>query len=344
MPFTIKRAVDIHRGVPVGIDFKMTHRASEQLAPFDLDAFAALVGEPLPFRAASGAILAGAMWIHLDSDCALNIGFVFGVAVDLAAQLIGLAAVHPPRFACACGLDLAQPLKEQHTAGILGADVGNAARDLVSSIFVHPPHMSPQLLIAVLALHRLARLPLFFRNTLEMPEASLIESVITDKDRFNDPLILAHRDHGELLDIEIHRHGHQVRICFALFDLFGRNFFDLREVQGGTLFAQDEFGALGFPGRITPPRFKVPAQFDGIVVPLPLGSRVDLEPGEAGVPPLVQVGPIQIQTARFVIERGMIPGGRRARLPFFAPEAVQFARFDRYERALPRASLMTERR
>jgi hypothetical protein len=129
MPFTIKRAVDIHRCVPVGIDFKMTHRASEQLAPFDLDAFAALVGEPLPFRAASGAILAGAMWIHLESYCALNIGLVFGVAVDLAAQLIGLAAVHPPRFACAFGLDLPQPLKEQHTAGILGADVGNDARD-----------------------------------------------------------------------------------------------------------------------------------------------------------------------------------------------------------------------
>lgn len=151
-----------------------------------------------------------------------------------------------------------------------------------SGFFVHSSHMPPNLLIAVLTLHRLVRLPLFFRNTLEMPEASLIESVIAYKDRFHDPLILAHRDHSELLHIEIDRHSHQVRILFAFFNSLSRNFFDLWEVQGCTLFAQDEFGALGFPGRITPPRFKVPTQFDGIVVPLPIGSSVDLEANEAG--------------------------------------------------------------
>ena len=70
-------------------------------------------------RAASRAILAGAMWIHLDSDCALNIGLVFGVAVDLAVKLIGLAAVHLPRFACAFGLDLPQPLKCNTQPGYL---------------------------------------------------------------------------------------------------------------------------------------------------------------------------------------------------------------------------------
>jgi hypothetical protein len=57
---------------------------------------------------------------------------------------------------------------------------------------------------------------------------------------------------------------------------------DLREVESSHLVTQDEFRALSFPGRITPPRFKVAAQFDGIVVPLPRDTRVDLEPGEAG--------------------------------------------------------------
>jgi hypothetical protein len=146
-----------------------------------------------------------------------------------------------------------------------------------SGIFVHSPHMLPNLPIAVFALHRLARLPLFFRNTLEMPEASLIESVIADKDRFNDPLIL-----------------------------------DLRVVQGCSLFVQDEFGALGFPDRITPPRLKVPAQFDGIGVPLPLGPRVDLEADEAGAWAGAQVRRVQVQAERFVIEGWMIAGSQVA--------------------------------
>jgi hypothetical protein len=96
------------------------------------------------------------MGIHLDGDCALGIGLVFTVLVDLASELIGLAAVHAPRLACPFGFDLAQAFKEQHTARIPATHLGNAVRDLVGSVFIHAPDMPPELLIAVLAFDWLA--------------------------------------------------------------------------------------------------------------------------------------------------------------------------------------------
>ena len=97
MPLPIKRAMDIHARVVVGIRFVMTHRAREQLSPFHLEAFAAKVREPLPPGAASGAILAGAMRIYLDGHCAgCRIRLVFGIAIDLSPQLIGLSTIHAP--------------------------------------------------------------------------------------------------------------------------------------------------------------------------------------------------------------------------------------------------------
>ena len=97
------------------------------------------------------------MRIDLDGDCAAcRVGLVFTVLVDLASKLIGLPAVHTSRLASPLWLDLAQSFKEQHTAGILRADIGNDARNFVGGIFIHPSNMPPDLLIAVLALHRLA--------------------------------------------------------------------------------------------------------------------------------------------------------------------------------------------
>ena len=323
MPLSIKRAMHIHRGIKIRIRLVVTHGTQEEFSPFLLDALAASVGEPLPLGTASRAILRCPMRIDFQSDgAACRVRFVFGVSIDLATQLVRTFAVHAPRLAPASLFDLAQALKEQHTTGIPGADIGNPAGNLVSSVFIHAAHMLPKLLGARLPLHWFAQLPLFFGKTFEMPIAVSVEVLISDKDRLNDPAILSDGDHREILHIEIDGYCHQVRVLFALLHLLRLDRLDLREVESSRLGTQDEFGALGFPGWITPPRFKVAAQFDGIVVPFPSGSRVDLEPSEAGAPTWAQVGPIQVQAERFAIEGGVIAGSRAARLSFLFPGCV----------------------
>jgi len=96
------------------------------------------------------------MWVDLDGHGAPRVRFLFGVLVDLAAQLVRALAVHAPRLAGTFRFDRAQALEEQHTAGILRAHVGNAARHLVGGILIQVIDMPPELLIAVLALDRLA--------------------------------------------------------------------------------------------------------------------------------------------------------------------------------------------
>ena len=59
--------------------------------------------------------------------------------IDLAPQLVGLFAVHPPRLASLRSPDLAESLKHEHAAGIVGAHVGDGARNTVSSALIHPP-------------------------------------------------------------------------------------------------------------------------------------------------------------------------------------------------------------
>ena len=75
----------IHRGIKVGIGFIVTDGTAKQLAPGLFDAFAASIGEPLPLGAASGAILAGPVWIDLDRDDLMEVGLVTGVLIDPAA-------------------------------------------------------------------------------------------------------------------------------------------------------------------------------------------------------------------------------------------------------------------
>src|SRR5260221_8822337 len=134
------------------------------------------------------------MWIHLDRDHLLNVRFVFGVLSDLAAQLVGAPAVHAPRFAALARLDCAQALEEQEAPRIPGAHGGNLASDLVGGIFVEPINMPPQLLVAVLALDRLARLPLLFRNAFEMTVAMSVQTVIGHKHRLDDRVMLPDRN------------------------------------------------------------------------------------------------------------------------------------------------------
>ncbi len=139
-----------------------------------------------------------------------------------------------------------------------------------------------------------------------------VEALISHKHRFDDRPILPHRDHRQILDVQIDSHGIQVRILFACFDLFRRDCFDLREVQGGGLGTQDQFGALVLPGRVMPARFEIPAQLDGIVMPFPRGAGVDLETGEAGARASMQVSLVQVEGKRFVIEGRVVAGSRTA--------------------------------
>ena len=134
MPFSIKRVMDIDRGIKVGMRLVMTLGTSKQFPPFLHDALAPSVGEPLPQSAASGAVLTGPVWINFDCDDLLDVGFVTGMLSDLAAQLVGSPAVHAPRFATLASFDLAQALKEQNTTRIAGADSGNDASDLVRRV------------------------------------------------------------------------------------------------------------------------------------------------------------------------------------------------------------------
>src|SRR5260370_13781584 len=142
--------LDIPCAVPIRVGFIAAMWAPEQLAPFHLDATSSPVGEPLPQLSASRAKLAGAMGIDLNRTHPLRKDLLAGVLVDLAAQLIGLLAVHAPRLAASFGLDLAQALKEQHAARISGAHVGNAAVAFVGGILLHAIPLAPELLAAPL--------------------------------------------------------------------------------------------------------------------------------------------------------------------------------------------------
>jgi hypothetical protein len=148
--FVEKAMMHIYAGVPIRIGFIAAMWAPEQLAPGRFDALAASVGEPLPLEAAARALLAGTMRVDFDGHDSLHKGFLTGLLIDLATQVIRLFAVHAPRLACPFGADLAQALKEQHAARIPGAHVGNAAGDFVGGILIHAPHMAPELLVAAL--------------------------------------------------------------------------------------------------------------------------------------------------------------------------------------------------
>jgi hypothetical protein len=90
-----------------------------------------------------------------DGDDLVNVGFVTGILIDLASQLVGTPAVHAPRLACLAGFDLAEAFKEQDAPGIAGTHSSNPARHLVGGILVQAIHMPPELLVAVLAGYRL---------------------------------------------------------------------------------------------------------------------------------------------------------------------------------------------
>jgi hypothetical protein len=290
--------------------FVVTHRAPEQFPPFLDDALAASIGEPLPHSAAARAILTGPVWIDFDRDHSLGIGFVTGVLIDLAAQLVRTPAIHAPRFAARTWLDLAQALKEQETAGIPSAHCGDAARHLVGGIFVEPIDMPPELLVAVLAFDRLARLPLLFGNALEVPIAVSVQAMITHKHYLDDLAMLPDRDHRQILDIEVDPHGDQVRIVLALHHLAGFDLFHLGDVQFGAVCPHDQRGALALPVRFSEPLHEVVAGRDRVLHPAPSLCAVDVEAHKR----FLEIECLQLECKASLIERGVIGRCRQARL------------------------------
>jgi hypothetical protein len=189
MPLAVKRAMDIRRGVKVGVRFKLTHGTKEEFSPFLHDALACSVGEPLPLRAASRAVLGCPMCIDLHGNDLVEVGFLASVLIDFAAQLIGTSAVHAPRFAALPRLDLAQAFKEQDAARIASADLGNLTGDLVGGIFIETVTMPPEVTVTMFAFDWPARLPLLFGDPFEMAVAVGVQTMIGHKDGLDNALL-----------------------------------------------------------------------------------------------------------------------------------------------------------
>ena len=173
--------VQIGTAVVVCIGAVVTHRTPEEFPTLPSHTLPIKEREPLAFGAAAATLLTGTPGIDLDRDNPLLIRLVASVLIDLAAKLVGLTAVHPPRLASTLRLDLAQPLKQQDAPGIARTDLGNPAAYLMGSIFIHAPDVSPQILVALLPFHRFPRLPLFFCDLFQMTIPGLIEPLIGEE-------------------------------------------------------------------------------------------------------------------------------------------------------------------
>ena len=77
--------------------------------------------------------------------------------------------------------------------------------------------------------------------------------MIPHKDGFDDLPVLSQCDDGEIAHIQVDTDRHEIRISFALDDLFRFDRFRLREMQFGTLLAENQLGAFRFPGGFLDP-------------------------------------------------------------------------------------------
>lgn len=156
MIFAVERPVNIGRGIEVSLCFILADRAPEQFASTSRDPLTCAQGEPLPMRAATSAILTGAMWIDLHRDRFLRIDLFTGEPIDLSPQLVRLLAIEPSGLAYSPRLDLAQPFEEQHTAWVLRTYPRNGMCGLAGGIGIHATHMPPELPITLLSFDGLA--------------------------------------------------------------------------------------------------------------------------------------------------------------------------------------------
>jgi len=187
------------------------------------------------------------MCIDLHRDDLVGVGFLSGVLIDFAAQLVRTLPVHAPRFATRPRLDLAQALKEQDTARIPGAHLGYLACHLVGGILIQAICMPPEITVAVFACDRPARLPLLLGDPLEMTIPMGVQTMIGHKDGLHDDSQAAHRDDGQIPHVQVHCHGNQLGILLALPHFLGFNFLDLGDVQFCATRPQDQGWALTLP-------------------------------------------------------------------------------------------------
>src|SRR5262249_51069785 len=153
---------------------------------------------------------------------------------------------------------------------IPGAHAGDDARDLVGGILIHAAYMLPELLRTVLALHWLARLPLLFRDALEVAISLLVEAMVRDEEGVDDRAALSDGDDGEMLDIQVYGNRHQVGIESAFPDLPGCNFSCLRVVQFCRVLTQHQEWAFELPPLFAEALLQVTAGLHGVVRPAPL--------------------------------------------------------------------------
>ena len=73
-----------------------------------------------------------------------------------------------------------------------------------------------------------------------------IQPMIPHKDGFDDLPVLSECDDGEIAHIQVDTDRHDIRMSFALDDLFRFDRFRLREMQFGTLLAENQLGAFFF--------------------------------------------------------------------------------------------------
>src|SRR6266571_161700 len=254
---------------------------AKELAPTLLYPLSCTKGEPLAFRTTTGTVLTRSMRIDFNGHRPLCKRFLFGQPIDLSSQLVRLFAVESPGLASSSCLDLAQPFKDQDTAGIPGTHSCNGMCGLVSRISVHLTNVLPKVKIASLPFDWFAREPLFFTNVFEVSIAMLIESMILDKDCFNDLAILSDGDDRQILHIKVNCYCHQIRIAFALDDFLCFDFFGVREVQFGSFPAENELGTLLFPLLIRSTSLKVAAVLDRVIHPDPSPSGIHLQADKA---------------------------------------------------------------
>jgi hypothetical protein len=171
--------------------------------------------------------------------------------------------------------------------------------------------MLPELPIAVFSLDCFAGEPLLLPDAFHVLVAVLIEPMVPHKEGLGDVPILPDCDHRQILDIEIDRDRHQVGVLFALLHFLRLDCFDLREVQGSGISAQDQFGTLLLPGWVCPTCFKVATLLDRIVVPFPCSSGVDLQSGKR----LSQISFIQFKREGSLVEGRVIAGSWGSRPP-----------------------------
>jgi len=185
----------------------------------------------------------------------------------------------------------------------------------MGSVFIHQPHMSPEILVAVFPFDRFARLPLFFGDLFQMAVPGLVEAMIGEKDCFDDSAMLPDRDHRQILDIEVHCYRHQVRITLALHDSLGLNRLGLREVNGHACFCEHQFGREGLPVGFGAPLLKIAAVTSGIVDPLPVAPCVDAQAHTARS----QIDTLQGKRAGALVEGRMIARGGHPWLALLLP-------------------------